>query len=100
IPFMFLSIYQDAHMVRQAAHNGAVGYLVKPVSNTQLIPAIEAALVRAQEIRHLRKMMLDLAQALASQRKTGDLMRDELKHLTARHEIELNKLLTRLNQAH
>jgi two-component system, response regulator PdtaR len=54
IPFMFLSAFNDAATVKEAAGYGALGYLVKPLDIRQVIPAIRAALARAVEMRGLR----------------------------------------------
>lgn len=71
IPFMFLSAYGDAEIVREAAECGALGYLVKPLDVPQLAPALEAAIARAREIRSLRDTEVQLSTALASGRETS-----------------------------
>ena len=55
VPFMFFSAYGDLDIVRQAAQQGAVGYLVKPIDTTQIIPSIEAGLARAEDVRKLQR---------------------------------------------
>lgn len=52
-PFVFLSAFDDAETVRQAAEYGALGYLVKPLVVHQIVPTIEAAVARARELRGL-----------------------------------------------
>ncbi len=54
VPFMFLSAFNDAATVKEAAGYGALGYLVKPLDIRQVVPAIRAALARAEEMRGLR----------------------------------------------
>jgi AmiR/NasT family two-component response regulator len=54
-PFIFLSAYGDAGIVEQAVAEGALGYLVKPLDVPNIIPSIEAALVRAKELSDLKK---------------------------------------------
>lgn len=71
VPFMFFSAYGDVDIVRRAAEYGAVGYLVKPVDTTQIIPSIEAGLARAEEIRKLRRTEVELSAALAAGRETS-----------------------------
>ena len=71
VPFMFLSAIGDAESARQAAAHGAVGYVVKPVTPERLLPAFEAALARADEIRQLRRTELNLNAALAAGRETS-----------------------------
>jgi response regulator NasT len=69
IPFMLLTAYSEQDIVEQAATHGALGYLVKPINIRQLVPAIEAALARATELRGLRKTGQQLQDALDSERE-------------------------------
>lgn len=69
IPFMLLTAYSDQLIVEQAAAYGALGYLVKPVDTRQLVPAIEAALARATELRSLRMTGQQLQNALNNERE-------------------------------
>ncbi|MES2743574.1 MAG: response regulator [Pseudomonadota bacterium] len=71
VPFMFLSGSGDSDSGKQAAAYGAVGYLVKPVDESRLMPAFEASLARADEIRQLRRTELNLNAALAAGRETS-----------------------------
>lgn len=71
VPFMFLSSVDDAETARQAASHGAVGFVVKPVDATRLLPAFESALARADEIRKLRHTEVNLNAALAAGRETS-----------------------------
>ena len=71
IPFMMLSAYSDTHLVEQAAECGALGYAVKPLDVLQLVPAIEAALARANELQDLRAARQQLQAALDGERDIG-----------------------------
>ncbi len=71
VPFMFLSAVDDSESARQAAAHGAVGYLVKPVDAARLMPAFEAGLARADDIRQLRRTEMNLNAALAAGRETS-----------------------------
>ncbi|MET3132345.1 DNA-binding response OmpR family regulator [Oxalobacteraceae bacterium GrIS 1.11] len=71
VPFMFLSGSGDSESGKQAAAYGAVGYLVKPVDAARLMPAFEAGLARADEIRQLRRTELNLNATLAAGRETS-----------------------------
>ena len=68
IPFMMLSAYNNAQIVEQAAASGALGYAVKPLDIPQLVPAIEAALARANELQGLRATRQQLQSALDAER--------------------------------
>lgn len=71
VAFMFLSSVDDAETAREAAHYGAVGFVVKPVDAAHLLPALESALARADEIRQLRRTEANLNAALAAGRETS-----------------------------
>lgn len=64
IPFILLTAYSEKEIVEQANACGAMGYLVKPADLTQLIPSIENALARAQDLKTLRGSAVQLQQAL------------------------------------
>lgn len=68
IPFMFLSAFGDDETVELATELGALGYLVKPLDISQLVPAIKAALRRAAEIRDMRDNEAHLSTALQTNR--------------------------------
>ncbi|MEQ1531604.1 MAG: response regulator [Methylococcales bacterium] len=49
IPFIFLTAYSEQDLVKSAAALGAVGYLVKPIEISRIVPVLEVALMRADE---------------------------------------------------
>ena len=69
LAFLFMSAHSEMDLVKDAAKYGALGYLLKPVTVAQLVPAIEAALARAQELHKLRETEANLNIALASGRE-------------------------------
>jgi response regulator NasT len=71
LSFVYLSAYGQADIVTQAAENGALGYLVKPLDIAQILPALETALSRAQEIRQLRNKEGQLTTALTGSREVS-----------------------------
>ena len=68
VPFLYLSAYGQADVVTQAAVHGALGYLVKPLDISQILPSIETALTRATEMARLREKEGQLTNALAGSR--------------------------------
>lgn len=69
LPYLFLSAFNDDEIVQQAAQLGAMGYLVKPIEVQQIIPAIEVALVRSDNMFHLAQDNANLATALSANRE-------------------------------
>jgi response regulator NasT len=68
-PFIFLSAFNDDELVREAAAAGALGYLVKPLEISRIVPAVEIALVRHDELSKLEVMTANLAEAMAGNRE-------------------------------
>lgn len=68
IPFIMLTAFSDQATIDQATQFGALGYLVKPITIKQLIPAIDAALVRAEEMQQLKLTESQLKTALNGDR--------------------------------
>ncbi|WP_177419740.1 ANTAR domain-containing response regulator [endosymbiont of Lamellibrachia barhami] len=70
VPVIFLSAYDGREIVESAVLEGALGYVVKPIDVSRMIPTIEAALGRAQELGELKLVGERLNHAL----DTGNLV--------------------------
>ena len=68
-PVILLTARDDEATVKRAAGAGVMAYLVKPVREEELLPAIELAVSRFREFRLLREENTELKGALAA-RKT------------------------------
>lgn len=80
---IFLSAYSDNEFVEQAAHAGALGYLIKPIDIQHVLPTIESAIQRADEIQNLKNTESQLNTALKQGRETSI----AIGILMARHNI-------------
>lgn len=91
IPFMMLSAYSDQATVAQATQRGALCYAVKPITPAQLIPLIETALARANELQELRTTRLQLQIALDNERDINAAVGITMvqHHLTRKSAFEL-----------
>lgn len=69
VPVIFLSALDTDELVREAIGLGTLSYLVKPVMVKQLVPAIETALARGQELKALKASGEHLATALRQSRE-------------------------------
>ena len=78
-PVIILTAYADREFVDRAAEAGVLAYLVKPIRESDLRPAIETALARFREIQALRAEVGSLEDALQTrkvvERAKGLLMR-------------------------
>jgi response regulator NasT len=63
-PVILVSAYQDADFIERAGQNHILAYLIKPIQQEDLIPAIAIARRRFEEFETLRKESADLRQAL------------------------------------
>jgi response regulator NasT len=64
-PVILVSAYHDPQLVHRAESDHVMAYLVKPIGQADLGPAIAVAISRFQELQALRKETGDLKQALA-----------------------------------
>jgi len=69
LPFISLTAYGDEEMVQRATDAGALAYLVKPLDVDQLVPAVQSALCRAEEMRQLKESMEQMDKALSQGRE-------------------------------
>ena len=79
VPVVILTAYSDREFTDAAKDSGVLAYLVKPVRESDLRPAIEVAISRFREIQNLRNEVSDLEGALETrkviERAKGILMR-------------------------
>lgn len=68
VPVIFLSATDSEEVVRMAIALGSISYLVKPITITQLVPAVENALARSRDISKLRTSEEHLSTALTQSR--------------------------------
>jgi len=67
-PVVLLTAYSEKDLVDRARQAGVVGYLVKPIQEADLTPAIEIALARFKEFRTLEQEMSDLQDQLETRK--------------------------------
>jgi two-component system, response regulator PdtaR len=64
IPVILVSAYHDPEFIRRAEADHIMAYLVKPIKQADLEPAIGIAMHRFEQFQLLRKETTDLKQAL------------------------------------
>jgi len=67
-PVVLLTAYSQRDLIDRAKAVGVVGYLVKPIQENDLAPAIEVALARFQEFRALEKEVDNLQDQLETRK--------------------------------
>jgi len=81
VPIVMLTAYSESDLVARASEAGAFGYLIKPFREVDLLPAIDTARARFDEMAALRVEAASLQEALTSrkavERAKGILMQRE-----------------------
>ena len=67
-PVVILTAFSQRDLVERARDAGAMAYLVKPFSRTDLVPAIEIAVSRFGELDALEREVSDLGDQLAARK--------------------------------
>jgi two-component system, response regulator PdtaR len=86
-PVIMLTAFSQRDLVERAAEAGAMAYLVKPFDKSDLIPAIEVAISRYQQLRALAGEVEDLTERLET-RKLLDRAKGKLQADHAMSEPE------------
>ena len=68
IPIVMVTAYGERELVARAVEAGVFGYLVKPFREQDLLPAIQTARARHDELAALREEAESLAEALAARK--------------------------------
>jgi response regulator NasT len=67
-PVLILTAFSQRDLVERARDAGAMAYLVKPFNKSDLVPAIEMALSRHEEITQLEQEVADLTERLETRK--------------------------------
>ena len=68
VPVILVSAYSDPTLIERAETDHVMGYLVKPVKQSDLAPTIAIAVHRFEQFETLRREAADLKQALADRK--------------------------------
>jgi two-component system, response regulator PdtaR len=68
LPVILVSAYHDAELINRAEADHILAYLVKPIKQADLEPAIGLAMRRFRQFETLRQEAADLRQALADRK--------------------------------
>jgi response regulator NasT len=68
VPIILVSAYHDTELIERAEADHILAYLVKPIKQADLEPAIAIALRRFEQFQELRQQAADLQQALADRK--------------------------------
>jgi response regulator NasT len=109
IPIILLTAYSEEQLVARAAQTSISAYLLKPVAEDDLLPAISLALARFRQFEALQHEVADLKEALEArkliERAKGILMRrldlteDEAFRRLQKQSQDANRRLADVAQA-
>ena len=95
VPVILVSAHHDPETVRRAEADFVMAYLVKPIKQADLEPAVAIALRRFEQFQALRREAADLKQALED-RKTIEKAKGILMKKTSLDEQEAFRRLQKL----
>lgn len=91
-PVVMVTAFSQASLVEEAARAGAMGYVVKPFSRNDIVPAMQVAVSRYAEMGVLSQQVGDLEERLetrkALDRAKGLLMASGLSEPEAFHRLQ------------
>lgn len=109
IPIILLTAYSESQLVERAAQAHISAYLMKPVAEEDLLPAIVLALTRFREFQAMRQEVSDLREALEARKliekakgilmRRLDLTEDEAFRRLQRQSQESNRKLAQVAEA-
>lgn len=65
---ILLSAYSDSNFIEKAKDAGVIGYLVKPLDNKSLIPAVEVAMAKSKEMKEMRADIANIQKKLEARK--------------------------------
>lgn len=104
LPILILSSHLDQELIQRAKEAGVMAYLLKPLREEELLPAIELAISRFEEFNALRKENAGLKRILEDrkliERAKGILMeRERISEQQAFARIQKTSMNTRRSMA-
>jgi AmiR/NasT family two-component response regulator len=109
IPIILLTAYSEAQLVERAAQANISAYLMKPVSEEDLLPALTLALTRFKQFLALHREVVDLREALEARKviekakgilmRRLDLTEEEAFRRLQRQSQESNRKLAQVAEA-
>ncbi len=97
VPIIILTAYSEDKRVEEAIEAGACAYLVKPITSTQLIPALKTALARFEALNDIQNENSDLKEQLET-RKLVERAKGILQQRTGLSEADAFKRIQKTSR--
>ncbi|MBI5561007.1 MAG: response regulator [Deltaproteobacteria bacterium] len=68
VPIVVVTGYSSEELAAEAVESGVFGYIVKPLTRKQLLPAIKLAFERYRQFQELKKEVMDLKDAVEARK--------------------------------
>ncbi|MEY8755251.1 ANTAR domain-containing response regulator [Peribacillus frigoritolerans] len=92
IPVLLLTAFSQREYIDQAKRANIVGYLVKPITEANLIPAVEIALLQAANTKKYQERNAQLDETLTNRKVIEKAKGIIMKRKNVTEEIAYNKL--------
>ncbi|MDF1997167.1 ANTAR domain-containing response regulator [Peribacillus frigoritolerans] len=92
IPVLLLTAFSQREYIDEAKRANIVGYLVKPITEANLIPAVEIALLQAANTKKYQERNVQLGETLTNRKVIEKAKGIIMKRKNVTEEIAYNKL--------
>ncbi len=92
IPILLLTAYSQKEYIEKAKKANILGYLVKPISEANLIPAVEIALKQAEKTSHYKEQVDEINRELQNRKLIEKAKGILMKQLNLPEEEAYNRM--------
>lgn len=92
IPILLLTAYSQKEYIEKAKKANILGYLVKPISEANLIPAVEIALKQAENTSHYKEQVDEINRELQNRKLIEKAKGILMKQLNLPEEAAYNRM--------
>ncbi len=91
-PILILTAYSHSDYVEEAKQDNIVGYIVKPISEAQLLPAVEVAISQSNNLKKLKTEIINTKKQMNNRKLIEKAKGILMDHLNLSEEAAYQKL--------
>lgn len=91
-PILILTAYSHSDYIEEAKQDNIVGYIVKPISEAQLLPAVEVAISQSNNLKKLKTEIINTKKQMNNRKLIEKAKGILMDHLNLSEEAAYQKL--------
>ncbi|PTK29599.1 response regulator [Staphylococcus hominis] len=91
-PILILTAYSHSDYVENAKQDNIIGYIVKPISEAQLLPAVEVAISQSNNLKKLKREIINTKKQINNRKLIEKAKGILMDHLNLSEEAAYQKL--------